>query len=570
MAARSCLHAADSFCYVCGQFIKTRAKKYSVKASVTMCEAYKAYFGVPVGDQDRSWAPHFTCEHCKKTLEGKRAIAVYNLFIMFAGWYRGEKRSMKFAVPRVWREPTDHLSNCYFCMVDPSKRRSGKRAMPIIYPNIPSSIAPVPHCTELPVPTPPKNYQLISGESSHSSSEDDIIDASVEKMPYFPNQKDLNDLIRDLGLTKSNAELLTSRLKDWNLLDETVQVSGQRKRHQRFSIFFSQQDGLCFCNNVTGLFEAIGISCKPSEWRLFIDSSSRSLKAVLLHNGNKHPSLPMAHSVHLKEDYSSVKMLLSALKYDKYGWEVIGDFKMVSFLMGLQGGFTKFPCFLCLWDSRDTNAHYHKRDWPKRTEFSIGKNNIKWEPLVDPQRVLMPPLHIKLGLVKQFVKALNKESAAFMYLQGLFPQLSEAKVKAGIFVGPQIKKIMECEEFAKMLSKNEKAAWNSFVAVVRGFLGNHKAENYAHLVQTLVNNYSKMGCRMSLKVHILDAHLDNFKENMGAYSEEQGERFHQDLKDFERRYQGQYNESMMGDYVWGLIRESELEYSRKSRKTIHF
>ena len=36
-----------------------------------------------------------------------------------------------------------------------------------------------------------------------------------------------------------------------------------------------------------------------------------------------------------------------------------------------------------------------------------------------------------------------------------------------------------------------------------------------------------MGCRMSLKVHILDAHLDKFKENMGAYSEEQGERFHQ-------------------------------------------
>ncbi|KAL7868718.1 hypothetical protein SRHO_G00101020 [Serrasalmus rhombeus] len=34
-----------------------------------MCEAYKAYFGMPVGDQDKPWAPHFTCEHCKKTLE---------------------------------------------------------------------------------------------------------------------------------------------------------------------------------------------------------------------------------------------------------------------------------------------------------------------------------------------------------------------------------------------------------------------------------------------------------------------------------------------------------------------
>ncbi|XP_066573990.1 fish-egg lectin-like [Amia ocellicauda] len=64
-----------------------------------------------------------------------------------------------------------------------------------------------------------------------------------------------------------------------------------------------------------------------------------------------------------------------------------------------------------------------------------------------------------------------------------------------------------------------------------------------------------MGCRKSLKVYILDARLDKFKENVGAYSEEQGERFHQDILDFERRYQGQYNEYMTGEYIWGLIRE---------------
>jgi hypothetical protein len=130
--------------------------------------------------------------------------------------------------------------------------------------------------------------------------------------------------------------------------------------------------------------------------------------------------------------------------------------------------------------------------------------------------------------------------------------------------------ILECKEFPKMLTTKERAAWNSFVAVVRGFLGNRKAENYVELVETLVKNYGKMGCRMSLKVHILDAHLDEFKENMRAYSEEQGERFYQDILNFERRYQGQYNENMMGDYIWGLIRESDLQYSRKSRRTTHF
>ncbi|XP_061412718.1 uncharacterized protein LOC133345765 [Lethenteron reissneri] len=233
-----------------------------------------------------------------------------------------------------------------------------------------------------------------------------------------------------------------SRLKQWNLLDESVQVADQRKRHQPFCSFFTRQDGLCFCHNVTSLFEAIEITCNQHEWCLFIDSSSRSLKAVLLHNGNKYPSLPLAHLVHLKEDYNIIKTLLDAFKYDEYGWEVIGDFKMVAFLMGLQGGFTKFPCYLCLWDSRDTKAHYHRRDWPQRTEFSVGRN-VKWEPLVDPQKVLMPPLHIKLGLMKQFVRAVDKESATFKYLQDFFPKLSEAKVKAGAFVGPQIKKILE-------------------------------------------------------------------------------------------------------------------------------
>ncbi|XP_061409988.1 uncharacterized protein LOC133344058 [Lethenteron reissneri] len=230
---------------------------------------------------------------------------------------------------------------------------------------------------------------------------------------------------------------------------------------------------------------------------------------------------------------------------------------MVAFLMGLQGGFTKFTCYLCLWDSRDTKAHYHRWDWPQWTEFSVGRNNVKWEPLVDLRKVLMSPLHIKLGLMKQFVRAVDRESAAFKYLQ-YFSKLSEAKVKAGVFVRSQIKKILECNEFPKKLTRKEKAAWNSFVAVVRGFLGNDKVENYVELVETLVKNYGTMGCMMSLKVHILDAHLDKFKENMGAYSEEKGERFHQDILYFQRCYQGRYNENMMGDYIWGLIHESEF------------
>ena len=47
---------------------------------------------------------------------------------------------------------------------------------------------------------------------------------------------------------------------------------------------------------------------------------------------------------------------------------------------------------------------------------------------------------------------------------------------------------------------------------------------------------------MSLKFHILDDQLDKFKNNMGLYSEEQDEQFHQDVKEMERRYKSHYDE----------------------------
>ena len=108
----------------------------------------------------------------------------------------------------------------------------------------------------------------------------------------------------------------------------------------------------------------------------------------------------------------------------------------------------------------------------------------------------------------------------------MFPKLSEAKVKAGIYVGPQVKRLMKSDSFSAKLSAIERRAWKSFVSVVEGFLGNHKADNFRNIVEELVDAYEKISCRMSLKLHVLHSHIDEFKDNMGDYSEEQGERFH--------------------------------------------
>ena len=162
-----------------------------------------------------------------------------------------------------------------------------------------------------------------------------------------------------------------------------------------------------------------------------------------------------------------------------------------------------------------------------------------------------------MGLIKQFVKALYKNSDAFKHLQNFFTKISKTKVEAGIFVGPQIRKILDCNDFLEEFT-TERAAWNSFAPLVRGFLGNHKAENYVELVAKLVKTCSKRDCKKSFKVHTLDANPDQFMENVGAYSQKLGERFLQDILDFERCYPGQYNKRIMGDYIWRLIDESDL------------
>jgi hypothetical protein len=91
--------------------------------------------------------------------------------------------------------------------------------------------------------------------------------------------------MRDLNLKKIQAELLVSRLQDWNLLQQGVKVLC-RKYQQSLSSLFAKDDDLVYCNDAGGLLQELGCTHNPEEWRLSVDSSKFSLKAVLLHNGN--------------------------------------------------------------------------------------------------------------------------------------------------------------------------------------------------------------------------------------------------------------------------------------------
>ena len=138
----------------------------------------------------------------------------------------------------------------------------------------------------------------------------------------------------------------------------------------------------------------------------------------------------------------------------------------------------------------------------------MGDKNVINESLVNQDRIILPPLHIKLGLMKQFVKALDKHGSCFNYIIQKFPGLSMEKLKAGIFDRSQIHKLIQDQAFTSYITAVESAAWCSYVSVVRKFLGNTKARNYECLVDLMLRNFQALGARMSIKLHYLFSHLD--------------------------------------------------------------
>ena len=74
-----------------------------------------------------------------------------------------------------------------------------------------------------------------------------------------------------------------------------------------------------FCNDVCSVLEALGHEYNPDQWRLFIDSSKVSLNVVLLHNGNRFPSVPLAHATNMKESNGSMKLLVGKISMTNFG-----------------------------------------------------------------------------------------------------------------------------------------------------------------------------------------------------------------------------------------------------------
>ena len=81
---RACTNHPDNFCYVC-VFFFVKSQRRTITNQLK--NIYELYFGCPLGDQDKSWAPHVICTSCSSGLRD---------------WLNKRKLSMPFAIPMVW------------------------------------------------------------------------------------------------------------------------------------------------------------------------------------------------------------------------------------------------------------------------------------------------------------------------------------------------------------------------------------------------------------------------------------------------------------------------------------
>ena len=98
---------------------------------------------------------------------------------------------------------------------------------------------------------------------------------------------------------------------------------------------------------------------------------------------------------------------------------------------------------------RETLRTKFEKDWPVRKHLTVA---------VDSRKIIFLPLHIKLGLMKHFVKALDTDGYCFKYLCESFPALSYEKIQAGVFDCPQIRQLMKDNAFLNSMNETERQA----------------------------------------------------------------------------------------------------------------
>ena len=129
---RRCKLNPDVSCYICECFTVPEQRQ-NIRDFVK--KAYLAYFGIKMFNQGKFWAPRKVCRACVKNLKQ---------------WTNGKRKNLSFGIPMIWREPANHVDDCYFYIVNVAGFSSENKSK-INYPNISSVMRLVPHSDNIPV-----------------------------------------------------------------------------------------------------------------------------------------------------------------------------------------------------------------------------------------------------------------------------------------------------------------------------------------------------------------------------------------------------------------------------------
>lgn len=368
---------------------------------------------------------------------------------------------MSFRVPMYWSQPAGNVhnpSNCYACKnYIPGQNK--KKMKKFHYQEVPSAQLPIPHTFDEETQkftthkiVSPDILSVYGGAvvttttgTSAETEDHSLFDPGPSNRDNRPQQiteEEMDNIVAELGLSKGHSERLARILKGKNVLAPDARVTKYRKRQQDFQnlYFINGAKTYAYCNNPTLLMLAMFVNhpYNPDEWRLFIDSSKLSLKVVLLHVTNKVPAIPLAYSTETKETHQVLQQIMLDINYEQHQWKICCDLKVVTMLCGLQSGRTKHMCFMCKWVStwkKDEGAElkYQEKNLELRNESDkIGDFNLISKPIVEnTEKILLPLLHIKLGVVKSFIKTIHGQGKIAERLKEIFPGISDDKLKEG-------------------------------------------------------------------------------------------------------------------------------------------
>lgn len=167
--------------------------------------------------------------------------------------------------------------------------------------------------------------------------------------------------------------MLISRRKQWDLLDDSVGSTTQSKQHRSFSVLFTIGDGLCYCHRIRWLLDVVG---NISRWRLFIDTSSESVKVFFT---AKHKSVALHSSGSLSTHERGVPERQKPTECSEVRPIQLGGhlrFQDVGHFHRVSGKLQRFPLLFVLLEQLKYSLYYEKRNWPLMTGYEVRVHNV--------------------------------------------------------------------------------------------------------------------------------------------------------------------------------------------------